>query len=221
MKSNFLLFILCIFFIPVMGQDKKLYETDTYFQRMAYFKDHPLEKGQIVFLGNSLTQGGKWNDYFPDKNVANRGISGDNTDGMLSRLDEIIESEPEKLFFLGGINDVSQNADNKAILHNIKTVIERVKAGSPNTIIFVQSPLPVNNSFGRYHRLINKEGQIEKLVKEIAKLCRKEDVRFIDLYPSFLIEKRLLNPDFTTDGLHLNEKGYTVWVSVIRPFVEE
>ena len=63
------------------------------------FKKNPLEKGDIVFLGNSITQGGNnWNQRFNHSNIKNRGIGGDVTDGVLARLDEIIFLD-QKLFF--------------------------------------------------------------------------------------------------------------------------
>ena len=221
MKIILLSFFCVTFSISSLAQDKKLYETEFYRNRMAQFASEPLEKHQIVFLGNSLTQGGKWNEYFPEKNTANRGIIGDNTDGISARLDEVIESRPKKLFILTGVNDVSQNYNNDYICNNLMLIIRRVKTESPATVIYMQSLLPINNSFGRYKKLIKKEKQIEKLNKQIAKLCKTENILFINLYPSFLIEKRLLDPKYTTDGLHLNEEGYKIWVDEIRKFVEE
>ncbi len=217
-----LLFIFCLVYTSMLfPQENKLYDTETYRNRTAQFKEEPLKKNQIVFLGNSLTQGGKWDQYFPDKNTANRGISGDNTDGILARLSEITASGAAKLFILCGVNDISQDYDNDYIYNNYKKIVHRVKTESPDTKIYFQSLLPVNNSFGRYKKLTGKEKQIEQLNKKIKKLCKDEDIQFINLYPSFLISKRLLDPRYTTDGLHLIEPGYDVWVSIIRKFVEE
>ena len=219
--KNAILILLLFCSFAVCGQEKKLYETEIYLSRVALFNSETLEKNQVIFLGNSLTQGGKWNEYFPDSKTVNRGIIGDNTEGTLARLDKIIEAKPSKLFFLSGVNDISQNYDNDYICKNMKEIIYRIKTGSPETVIYFQSLLPVNNSFGRYKKLINKEKQIEKLNKQIAKLCKDEGINFINLYSSFLEKKRLLNPKYTTDGLHLNEDGYAVWISLIRDFVEK
>lgn len=218
-----LLFI-CLLFLSftAMGQEeRKEYDTETYRSRMAEFKNKPLKKGQVVFLGNSITQAGKWDEYFPASNVANRGISGDNTEGMLNRIEEIAESKPSKLFITAGINDISQNAKNKQIISRIRNIVYQVKVKSPNTVIYIGSVLPINNDFDRYKRLHKKEKQIEKLNKDLEKFCKSRgDVTFINVYTSFLIKKRKMDPKYTTDGLHLNEDGYTRWVVQLRTFVE-
>lgn len=205
-----------------MGQEihENILENQTYVERSAYFKQNPLKEGQIVFLGNSLTQGGKWNEYFPEQSPVNRGISGDNTLGMLGRLHEIIKAKPSKLFILAGINDISLGRSNDKILNGIKSIIYQVKEGSPGTTIYVQSLLPINKDVCQYKRMMNKEKQIEKLNKDIIKFCKSENITFINLYPHFLSEKRKMDAKYTSDGLHLNEAGYAVWTGQIRKYVE-
>ena len=221
MKTTLITLLCVIHFNLLFAQDAKSYETEIYKSRTAQFKSEGLPQNSIVFFGNSLTQGGQWDKYFPDQHPVNRGIIGDNTEGALARLSEIIEAAPVKLFILTGVNDISQDHKNDYICKNINEIIRQVKEKSPETIIYVQSLLPINNTFGRYKRLINKEKQIEKLNKQLAKLCKKEKIKFINLYPLFLQTKHVLNPIYTTDGLHLNEAGYEIWVNRIRELVEK
>ena len=62
---------------------------------------------EIVFIGNSITEGGKnWSEKFNIPNIRNRGIGGDVTDGVLERLGEIIFFKPKAVFILIGINDL-------------------------------------------------------------------------------------------------------------------
>lgn len=201
--------------------EENILENKTYIERMAYFKANPLKKGQIVFLGNSLTQGGKWDVYFPNQKPANRGIAGDNTLGMLYRLNEVINAQPSKLFLLAGVNDISLNRTNEKIMTGIRSIIYQIKSGSPGTKLFVQSLLPINNNPVRYKRMLNKEKQIDELNKELQKLCAQEGITFINIYPTFLGGERLLDAKYTTDGLHLNDNGYSIWVDQIRKYVEE
>lgn len=206
----------------IMGQEiiENILENQMYMQRKETFRENPLTKGQIVFLGNSLTHGGSWDKYFPDQKPANRGISGDNTLGMLGRLHEIIDARPTKIFLLAGINDISLGRSNDKIMTGIKSMIYQIKAGSPETEIYVQSLLPINNSFGIYSRLEKKEKQIEKLNKELKKFCEKEKITFINLYPHFLESKRTLNAKYTMDGLHLNDDGYAIWVKQLETYIK-
>ena len=71
------------------------------------FKKEPLDFGDIVFLGNSITAGGKdWSERLNQPNIKNRGIGGDVTEGVLARLDELIYFKPRTVFLLIGINDL-------------------------------------------------------------------------------------------------------------------
>ena len=71
------------------------------------FKKQPLDFGDIVFLGNSITAGGKdWSERLNEPNIKNRGIGGDVTEGVLARLDELIYFKPRTVFLLIGINDL-------------------------------------------------------------------------------------------------------------------
>ncbi|MDR0823871.1 MAG: GDSL-type esterase/lipase family protein [Prevotella sp.] len=223
MRTTILLACLLLVSMGLSAQEIKenILENKTYMERMAYFEANPLGKGQVVFLGNSLTQGGKWDEYFPARKPVNRGISGDNTLGILNRLHEIIAAKPNKLFLLTGTNDISLNRSNEMIMTGLKSIIYQLRAGSPETKIYVQSLLPIYNGANVYKRMLGKEKQIEKLNKELEKFCKKEHIRFINIYPALLAGKRQLDPKYTTDGLHLNSDGYAVWVNQIRKYVEE
>ncbi len=80
---------------------------NNYTNRIQLFKSEPLKFGEIVFIGNSLTeQGADWSIKFGIRGVRNRGIAGDVTDGVLKRLDEIIYYKPKSVFLLIGVNDI-------------------------------------------------------------------------------------------------------------------
>lgn len=219
---RFVLFaVLSFCMLSATAQERKEYDTDKYRSRRAYFKENPIKQNiDIIFLGNSLTEGGKWSEYFPQVDIANRGIVGDNTEGILNRIDEIIEAQPSNLFILTGVNDISQNLSNKVIIKNYKEIIKQVKAGSPNTHIYIQSLLPINNDFGRYKRLIGKEKQVIDLNKGLAKMAKKEKLPFINLYPLFLDNSQKLEASYTNDGLHLNADGYKIWVNELNQYIK-
>ncbi|MEA4936589.1 MAG: GDSL-type esterase/lipase family protein [Paludibacter sp.] len=222
--AKMILFIWMCFYSYSFAQEtptQKIYETENYKSRTAQFRKEGLDRNQIVFLGNSLTQGGKWSVWFPELHPVNRGISGDNTEGVLARLDEVTNACPSKIFIMIGINDISQNYNTDYLCKNFKKIVQRIKKESPGTTIYIQSLLPVNNSFGRYKKLINKEKQIETLNKQLKNLCKREKIQYVDLYPLFLQKRRTLNSIYTTDGLHLNDAGYQVWTDAIRSLVEK
>lgn len=195
-------------------------ENENYLKRIAEFRNNPIGRNKIVFLGNSLTQNGKWDEYFPSQKPVNRGIAGDNTEGMLARIDEIITAKPTKLFLMGGINDISQNKPTDSIIANLRTIVREVIIKSPKTKIYIQSTLPINNDFKRYMRLAGKETQVTELNKQLLKLSIEHKVVFINLYSLFLNKKKQLDVKYTNDGLHLNSDGYDIWVNQIRKFIQ-
>lgn len=197
------------------------YRTETYKNRMSVFSDEILPEGSIVFFGNSITQAGKWSELFPAVMPVNRGISGDNTEGMLARIGEVAQVKPSKFFIMAGINDISLSRSEKKILGNYRKILHEIKAKSPETEIFIQSVLPVNNNFGVYSRLKGKEERIVSLNRRLRILAEKENAVFINLYPYFCDEERMLDKKYTGDGLHLNDDAYQLWAVIIRRNVED
>ena len=121
-----------------------------YYKKMIReFKSKPLKFNDIVFLGNSITEGGKdWSKRLNYSNIKNRGIGGDVTDGVLARLDEIIYFKPKAVFLLIGINDLYNNSPStpspEYVGNNIVKIANVIKNNSPNTQVFVQTTLPIN-----------------------------------------------------------------------------
>lgn len=221
-----LFYTLCLaLFIPLLAMaqefDENILKNETYIARIQEFKKNPLKEGQIVFFGNSITQAGKWDTYFKEQEPANRGISGDNTDGMLSRMHDVIAAKPKKLFMMAGVNDISLQRDNATIIRQVKLLIRQVQAGSPDTEIYIQSALPINAEKLKYSRMKGKEIQIENYNTLLKQLCNEYNIKYIDIY-SHLLEKPLtLKAEFTSDGLHINEAAYKIWTDLIRADVEK
>jgi len=187
-----------------------------YSLKIGQFKSFPNSSNDYIFLGNSITAGTDWNELLGRSNARNRGISGDITFGVLERLNEVIEGHPAKVFILIGINDISRNIPDSFIVSNYKKIIERIKAGSPKTSIYIQTLLPVNNEFTQFKNHYNKEGHIEYVNTALKQLARDCKVNLIDLNPHFQDANGKLDKKYTEDGLHLNIEGYKVWASILK-----
>ncbi len=186
-------------------------------QRVSMFNVSPVSTGAIVFVGNSITEGGNWSELFPEKHILNRGIGGDISEGVIKRLDEIIRHQPSKIFICIGTNDLAFGVEPTVIIKNYRTILETVKAQSPETKIYVQSVLPVGKKLIYGH----KNERIIPLNTELEKLCKELKITYIDLYPIFIDETGYLNPEYTNDNLHLMGKGYLVWKEMIDKYVNE
>lgn len=192
------------------------YLNSHYTLRLDFFKKMPNRKNEIVFLGNSLTEGGQWQELTNKKQVINRGISGDVTYGILARLDEVLESKPAKIFLLAGVNDMKRGTPNTVIVANCKRIIGIVKSHSPKTKLYVQSLLPVNEAMLPASYVQVKNSKINDLNKSLEALCAETDVTYIDLHPVLSDERGSLKKELSIDGLHLRQASYILWANYLE-----
>ncbi len=215
MLITFLLVMLAVtlvlFFLTRLAVERL--ERNHYLQRADLYRYVKIQKGDIVFLGDSITDGGCWDELFPGLNIKNRGINADDTVGALARLGDILCCEPGAVFILIGTNDLNWWAyrHDKEILANYHEILRRCKEESPNTKVFVQSILPRARRYANHIRTLNLH--LEKMAEEF-------DYTFINLYPHFADENGALKSGFHNDKLHLMATGYELWVSLLTPYLE-
>jgi lysophospholipase L1-like esterase len=223
MKKNLVFaFSICAACLSAGAQTIKwdsTYRPPVYNSRFDQFNSYPHTSSDVVFLGNSITQGTDWNELLQLPQARNRGISGDITFGVLQRLDEVIQGHPSKVFILIGINDIGRNIPDDVILGNYEKIISRIQAGSPRTKIFFQTLMPVNNTFTQHPTHYNKDEHIAAVNDGLKKLGTQKHITIIDLHPHFLDSDNRLDKKYTMDGLHLNAEGYKVWAEVLKPYL--
>lgn len=188
-------------------------QSNYYFQRKTLFETLPITSKDIVFLGNSITDGAEWAEIFDNPRIKNRGISGDRTQGVLDRLYQVTDGKPKKIFLLIGINDLTA-VETSQVIDNIKKIIDRVGTETPKTKLYVQSIMPVGE------RLKNKMDLVPGVNKAIKEYCEQKGVTYIDLHPALADENGLLRKDYSNDQLHIMGEGYKAWADVIRPYVK-
>ncbi len=195
--------------------------SDHYYQRKALFESTPDTENEIIFLGNSITEGGDWKALFPNVNAVNRGISGDVTAGILNRLSEVTSSQPKKIFLLIGTNDLARGKSKSYVVDHVASILHEIQKDSENTEIFLQSILPVNPKVGdKFSGHKSNQQLIMSVNRSLEELAKRNNVSFIDLHKRFRNAKGALKPKFTYDGLHLSKQGYKKWKRVLRPYVK-
>lgn len=187
-----------------------------YEHRKTIFESLPMKKNGIVFLGDSITEACEWTELFKNNEAYNRGIAGDMTDGVLRRLDPILEAEPRKIFLMIGVNDLIRHSV-EDITDNYGLILKRIKKESPSTKVYVQSVLPVNNQV-RQTSVFNKD--IIQLNDGIEEWAHQIDFPYLNLYDLFLDENGNLDAKYTQDGIHLNGKAYLVWKNAIAEYID-
>jgi len=186
-----------------------------YYQQKEHFESLPNTKNEIIFLGNSITNNCEWAELFSNPNIKNRGIGGDDTDGVLGRLTEVTESNPAKIFIMIGVNDLANLKTTDFIVSNYKKIISRITESTPETKIYIQSILPTDETM----HVNQKNAYIIEINNQLKQIALDNGLTYIDLFSLFKLETNQLNPEYSLDGLHLNGKGYLVWKKAIEKYV--
>lgn len=197
-------------------------KADSYYDRkVSLFELLPIDSDDIVFLGNSITDGGEFQELLDMPNVKNRGISSDVISGVEKRTAQVMLGKPKKLFLLIGINDVSHNLSVSQLASRYERLVKNIRMLSPSTEVYLQSVMPVNNDFKRYKSLVGKEKTIKAFNKEIERIAKANGCTFIDLTPALADPATgKLKRNYTNDGLHLTGAGYKAWMNVVKPYVK-
>lgn len=223
MKKFFYSGILILFLLghSSVAQEKpevdSSYANGYYLDRLELFRELPERQGQVVFLGNSITEAGNWEERSCLGNVVNRGISGDNSFGVYARLQEILSTKPEKIFLMIGVNDLKRGTPVEYILNNHARIARKVSTNSPEVELYIQSVLPVREVvLDSIYRNITSE-KIWRVNDGLLKIADRYKIPFINLNKEvFSNDKGELFEKFTTDGLHLSEKGYHAWIDYLK-----
>ncbi|SEJ51381.1 Lysophospholipase L1 [Propionispira arboris] len=186
--------------------------------RKLYFEMDTHALHPVVFLGDSMTDEGKWHQLFPNVNLVNRGIGGDTTLGVLNRIDQIIALAPPKIFLMIGTNDLCFNRSIPDTIKNYDQILAVLHKALPQTKIYIESVLPFNDNLFPSRYLRNNEN-ISSLNVGIKKLAEKYQDPYIDMVKVFSDKNGRLPAEDTVDGLHLNEKGYLIWRNQIQNLV--
>ncbi|MEM9281956.1 MAG: GDSL-type esterase/lipase family protein [Verrucomicrobiota bacterium] len=192
---------------------------DNYVKRYPEFRSRwatevEKDQGAVVFLGDSITQG--WGEefrgLFDGMKLANRGIGGDTTRGMLIRLEDVFAASPSALVMLMGTNDLEVEIEPEAIARNLRLILDAVKDHDPQLPIVLCLVFP---SSAEKNRPAEKIQQVNELYRATVK--GDPQVTVVDTWTLFADENGDADPKWFKDLLHLNANGYEVWASALRP----
>lgn len=169
---------------------------------------------RVVFLGDSMTDNWRLNEYFTGRDFVNRGIAGQNTLQLLARFrQDVVALNPKAVVILGGINDIGEGLSTGQIELDIMEMVDIAKAHNIKPVLC--SVLPVSD----YHKGDNPDYEQTKLrppatIQAINTwmqgYTRAEGLTYLDYYMSTVDSSGMLQYDLSDDGLHPNAKGYRV-----------
>lgn len=220
-KFNILLTVFLISVVVTKAQTLKIdssYANWYYQQRLEYFNNMQPVENAIVFLGNSITERGEWQELFADSKypVVNRGIGGDNSFGILARMDEVLKAKPNAIFLMDGINDQFRKLPHDVSINNYRRIIQKIKTVSPDTKIFLESALPINESMTSEAYTKGRNVLVPGLNKKLKALAEEEKIAYLDICPLFQDENGVLKSEFTMDGVHLKPSAYIIWAKFLK-----
>lgn len=188
-------------------------------RRTAFAEQAPREQGALVFLGDSITQG--WGDdlgrAFGETRVANRGISGDTTRGVLIRLrEDVLSLNPAGIVILVGTNDLEENATPEMAAQNLRLILQAIQWHNFRTPVVLCEVFPSSEKMKRPAAKITR---LNELYQQLARDFPQ--VTLVKTWEVFADSVGDAKPDEFPDLLHPNEKGYAKWAEALRPVLNQ
>ncbi len=182
-------------------------------------------KTRVVFLGDSITDGWRLNEYFQDRDFVNRGISGQITAQMLGRVKaDIIDLKPAAVILLAGTNDIARGVPLRAIEDNLTMIADLAHAYGIKPLF--ASVLPIHD----YNKDQNPAWEMSKrrppatiraLNEWIQAFCRTRGYAYVDYFTPLADEAGFLKKELADDGLHPNASGYRLMAPVALAAIDK
>ncbi|HSG89539.1 MAG TPA: GDSL-type esterase/lipase family protein [Pseudomonadales bacterium] len=183
-----------------------------YERAVSLFASYPVQRGDVVFIGDTLVAGGNFDEMFPALPVRNRGVVGDSTAGILARLDQVSAAEPAAVVIMAGTFDVLAGVPRSTTVANLEAILDHLAEETPATRVIVNSVLP---------RDAEALLSVRRLNTDYAELAERRGALFLDLTPDFADDAGLLDDKYSNDGLHLNGPGYALWQARLAPLLAD
>ncbi|WP_298845815.1 GDSL-type esterase/lipase family protein [Clostridium sp.] len=189
------------------------------------YNKREFKNNQVTFLGDNIVDKCNLNALFNDANIVNEGKAWDTTIDILNRLDDVIKIKPKTLFLHIGINDLKQtkgqiskiNIDKS--MQNYSDIIKIIKTKLPNTKIYIESILPVDNNIiaqkyksDKLYNFYISNDYIKVFNTNLKIIALENNVTYIN-HSTF-------NPTTeTVDGIQPNVKGYFILKNDLQQYI--
>jgi lysophospholipase L1-like esterase len=206
-------------------------------------KKQPADPKRVVFMGDSITDGWRLEEYFPGQPYVNRGISGQVTAQMLVRMyPDVIDLKPAVMVVLAGTNDIARNNGPQtaemiqenimamtelARHHGIKVLLCSVLPVSDYPFLAQQSapPPPAPGRGGR--GFVRQRMTVGRPPEDILKLnawmksyAAQGNATYVDYFAAFVDEKGWMKDGLANDGLHPTADGYKIMAPIVSAAIE-
>ena len=207
MKKAIVVLVLPLLLCSCQKEISKAFQ-EYYDNKVALFVEENKTLGpvDVCAIGDSLTDLCDFTVYYPDLKVANRGIGGDSTTGVLNRLDcSLIDVDMKVISLFIGINN------HATMFNDYEDILKAFNEYKPDAAKVILSLTPVTNDFKKLTDTINRNNV------RIKELAESYSYTYVDINTPLRDENGFLKQEYTTDGLHFSDSGYRKIASVLDP----
>ena len=218
--------------VTVFEPDERTDDDDTgvlsyYDKKCKSFSEEnaDLAKGQIVFIGDSITDLYVLDDHYSDLSLKcyNRGISGDTTFGVMDRLKvSLYDIDPSIVVLMIGTNDINGGHNVDLIMQRYAWIMDDIYANLPGVELYCMSIIPQNSQLEEYTsiRIDHTTPVIMSANEMIRQLANEKGATYLDLFTLVADGDNHLIRGYSDDGIHLNYAGLAVWTDLIKPYLD-
>ena len=172
---------------------------------------------EIIFLGDSLTDGCDIPKYYGEYKASNRGIGGERSYGLLDRMRvSAYDAKPKVIVLLIGGNDILAGKSIESVCENCEKIVTGIHDNLPDTKIVWCSLTALGNEWAKYNDTMVVCNQKIKL------LAKKYGCAFVDLFTPLCNEETGgIFAEYTVEGVHLTDAGYQVVSTEIKKPLRE
>ena len=174
-----------------------------------------MTQNKLVFIGDSLIGYYDWKRRFPQNDVMNLGIPGETVGELLNRSHRIIDQagHPDWLIIMSGTNNVCM--EDYTFIPVYETIIHTFREALPDTAIAMNSLMPIKMPW-------LSQTAIPRMNSGLNELAQKTKSEFLDTFQLFTeAQSKEGSPLFLPDGVHLDERGYTVWSNALASILRD
>lgn len=178
-----------------------------------------------VFLGDSRTEGFhlysglQQGTYFYSVGATVESVFSKpvwkTSSGKVPLLDAMKPTDPAKVYVMLGVNELGWPRSD--MFHKYYTkVVERIRADHPNSVIILQSILPVSAAQEAKGSYVNNRriGEFNEVIRNVAE--EQQNCRFVNVAEAVTDESGNLPEEWSFDGVHLNRAGCAVWLDYLK-----
>lgn len=231
MKNKIILFFLLqLFLVKIMSpQNKPQIDTLRYLKNPLYprtlemYDSYKTKQADVIMLGNSLTNGGRWNELLGRTNVLEMGIPSDILSGFLARINYVFKFNPKIVFIMGGLNDIYNWTPVEEIFSLYVKLINKLR--EKNIIVVIQSTTYAGRNWGKDYGgtpevNAGRNKEVDKLNKLLSEFAAKNNLDYIDIN-SKLSRNGFLKDEVTWDGIHFKANAYKIWANEVDKILKK